>query len=71
MTRYFVFLRDLALAALPAQTPRRARVKDFDELLAAQNYADTEKSNWDSVFVFERTEDGHFEQLDRYHQGRK
>ncbi len=71
MKRYLVFLMDLALAPLAGQNPRGARLENFDDLSEAQNFAEGEKSNWDRVFVIDRTANGELERLEHYYKGRK
>lgn len=71
MKRYLVFLTDLALAPLAGQNPRGGKLENFDDLSAAQNFAESEKGGWKRIFIFERAGDGELERLEHYHKGRK
>lgn len=71
MKKYLVFLTDLSLAPLAGQAPRGGKLENFDELSAAQNFAESEKGNWARVFIFQRTKDGELDRLEHYHKGRK
>lgn len=71
MKRYRVFLHDLALAALTGQNPRGGKTEYFDDLSAAQNFAESEKGNWDRVCIDQTTGDGKFERLEHYQNGTK
>lgn len=71
MKRYLVFLTDLALAPLTGQTRRGGKIQNFDDLSAAQSFAESEKGHWDRVFIFDRAGDGELERLEHYKKGRK
>ena len=71
MKRYRVFLTDWALAPLTGQNPRGGKTEYFDDLSAAQNFAESEKGNWHRVSIDQRTADGEFERLEHYQKGRK
>lgn len=71
MKTYLVFLTDLALAPLMGQASRGAKLETFDNLLEAQDFAESTKSDWDRIFVLSRLENGEVERLEHYHKGRK
>ena len=71
MKQYLVFMADLALAPLQGQNPRGGRIENFDEIDAAQTFAENEKGNWDLVFVYRRVREGQLEKIEQYQKGRK
>lgn len=71
MKRYSVYMVDLALAPLQGQNPQGGRRENFDEIEAAQAFADNEKSNWGLVVIYKRVQEGQLEELEHYLNGRK
>jgi hypothetical protein len=64
-------MADLAVVPLQGQTPRGGRIENFDELAAAEAFADTEKDLWDLVLVYKRIKEGELEKKVQYQKGRK
>ena len=69
MKRYLVFLTDLALAPLQGTNPRGGRMENFDELAKAEEFAESQKNDWDRVFIFDRSGDGGLERIEHYQYG--
>lgn len=71
MKRYLVFLTDLALPLLQGINPRGGRTENFDEQAKVREFAESQKNDWDRVFIFDRSGIEGLERIEHYQHGHR